>query len=200
MAQKKLVCDNSENLRCGHTPNGWASFEQPEADIKWACCSAGPDRPQFKGCRAMLGDSTCPGDQRIRDDWENPFENRDFTKMAKADKLKYCCRTSCYDQVNTRGLSCPAGTQMFDRQDFHNPFEWHEDMRDKSNSEIQSKCCSPLNKCYTKLTQMGLNCDGVGQMPGQYGHEEISHKCINTLSYVPTNQRGTLRTHTHKRI
>lgn len=167
MTQKKLTCDNSENIRCGHTPYGWASFDQPEADIKWACCSAGPDRPEFKGCEALLGDSTCPGEQRVREQWENPFsDTRDWTKMAKAEVMKYCCKTSCYDQMNTRGLTCPTATKMFHKDDFHNPFEWHEKMQDKSDIEIRSKCCRPLNQCHIKLNQMSLSCDGIGQMPG----------------------------------
>merc|ERR1712224_452690 len=74
--------------------------------------------------------------------------------------------TSCYDQIKTRGLTCPSATQMFHKDDFHNPFKWNENMKDKSDKEIQSKCCRPLNKCHIKLHQMGLNCDGIGQMPG----------------------------------
>ena len=203
MAQKNLTCDSSENTRCGHAPHGWDSFEQPEVDIKWACCQAGPDRPKFTGCRALLGDSTCPGNQRVRDDWENPFPNRDFTKMAKADKLKYCCKTSCYDQLNTRGLACPVATRMFDKEDFHNPFNG-EEFRDKSDSEIQSKCCKPLNKCNIKLSQMSLSCDGLGSKPGRYGHEETYHRRIqnrhegtNAPARLQTNQSATLHTHTH---
>merc|ERR1719198_943488 len=39
-------------------------------------------------------------------------------------------------------------------------------MKDKSDVEIRSKCCRPLNKCHIKLNQMGLSCDGIGVMPG----------------------------------
>ena len=92
----------------------------------------------------------------MRDDHDNPFgENRDFTAMAKTDLLKKCCQTSCYAEVNGRGLSCPVATKMFDKEDFHNPFEWHVDMKTKSDIEIRSRCCRPLNKCHTKLNQMG---------------------------------------------
>lgn len=195
MAQKKLTCDNSENIRCGHTPYPWESFDQPEADIKWACCSAGPDRPEFKGCRALVGDSTCPGEQRIREDWENPFgDTRDWTKMAKAEQMKYCCKTSCYDQIKTRGLTCPTTTQMFHKHDFHNPFEWYENMKDKSDVEIRSKCCRPLNKCHIKLNQMGLSCDGIGVMPGWHEHEKKITP-IHQHAYIQTNATHCACTH-----
>merc|ERR1712137_297720 len=51
MAHKNLKCDSysSENIQCHHTFE-LGSLDEPDADIKWSCCSKGPNRPEFKGC------------------------------------------------------------------------------------------------------------------------------------------------------
>merc|ERR1719199_1431410 len=63
MTKKKLECNNSEELRCEshYKPHGWKSFEQPETDLKWACCKVekGPQRKSFPGCKTLL---KCSGD------------------------------------------------------------------------------------------------------------------------------------------
>merc|ERR1719271_855043 len=94
MTEKNLECDYSEELNCNeyHRPNEWTSFDQPEADLKWTCCEAGDQRPQFEGCPALLNcspgddcDSRCPGQERMRESmWDNPFSSwRDFTQMEE---------------------------------------------------------------------------------------------------------------------
>ena len=187
MTKKKLECSNSEELRCEshYRPHGWKSFEQPEADLKWACCQVetGPKRKTFPGCKALLKcsgddcDSKCPGDERIRDSsHDDPFRgSRDFTKMKEADLQKHCCRPSCYDQVKRRKLTCPVGTKMFDKYDMHNPFSWDTDMRAQSDTAILDKCCKPLNKCYVRLKEMKLDCNGIGNFPGNLATSDRAH-------------------------
>ena len=196
MTKKKLECDNSEELRCDshYRPHGWKSFEQPEADLKWACCQVetGPKRPDFPGCKTLLKcsgddcDSKCPGDERIRDSsHDDPFRgSRDFTKMKEADLKKHCCRPSCYDQVNRRKLKCPVDTKMFDKYDMHNPFSWDTDMRAQSDTAILDKCCKPLNKCYVRLKEMKLDCNGIGNFPGKFPTEHMCDSLCSTSHHV----------------
>ena len=178
MANKNLECDNSEQLRCEshHRPHGWKSFNQPDADLKWACCKPGPKRPKFPGCRTLLKCSghdchgKCPGDEKVRGDWEDPFHGaRDFTKMDETALATQCCKPTCYDQVQRRGLTCPLGTKMFSKDDEHNPFEHGETgLRGASDTDVLGKCCKPVNKCYLQLKANGLSCGGFGKFPGWY--------------------------------
>lgn len=194
---KNLQCDlyESETTKCDYEPGLARSVslvDQPEADIKWTCCSAGPKRPEFPGCTSLfdkLG-RKCPSDTRIRGDGErNPFYYRDYTKMDNTTLNRYCCHTSCYDQMtNKRKLKCLVATKMWGKENFQNPFNnnadyFNSDMNVQSDADIQSECCSPLNKCRVKLDEKGLSCDGFGFPPGAYTTLSPGHKCISMPTY-----------------
>ena len=184
MSRKKLSCDNSEELK-GHKDYGhksyfgWKSFDQPDADIKWACCTpsdTSPERPNFsRDCVDMLriDDQKCPDGQRIAD--YKAFQNRNFTAYSKADQLKKCCISSCYIEMKTRGLSCPVATKTRrTKNDFTNPFgtrgvgtDDSDALWAKSDAEIKSKCCYPTSVCYTKLTAKNLDCNDFGLKAGR---------------------------------
>lgn len=91
---------------------------------------------------------------------------------------------------------------MFDQNDFHNPFN-NGDMQDKKDAEILSNCCKPLNKCYIKLNDMSLSCDGFGSKPDETenleydfnpfeltNQDDIKNKCCKPNCYYSLKKRN----------